>query len=113
MVIRFSYIELHSDQPERSLEFYGKLLEKKPQFGPDGGGMGVGEAYFAVTRTPEGGPPEFGMDVVNLEPYMERLTNLGVEFEEPSEVDSDGQKFRQITFVDPDGRTVCLFQPLN
>jgi predicted enzyme related to lactoylglutathione lyase len=114
MVIRIGYLEVHSDNPSETLAFYEKLFGVQAHRGENGsGGFGLGDSYFAVTKTPESGePPEFGADVDDLGPYIGKMKKLGIEFEEPTEIESDGRKYLQTSFKDADGRLVSLFQPL-
>lgn len=111
---QLSYVEVHSQNPEKTLTFYADLFNVPPQAkSKEGGGIELGDGYFAVTKTPaEGVLPEFGVDVDDLEPFLTRLRARGVPFEEPTEIESGGRRFLHVTFRDPDGREVSLFQPL-
>jgi len=111
---QLSYVEIHSEQPEKTLTFYADLFNVPPQDkSKTGGGIEIGDGYLGVTRTPaDGALPEFGVDVDDLEPFLTRLRARGVQFEEPTEIESGGRRFLHVTFRDPDGREVSLFQPL-
>ncbi|MEP0765022.1 MAG: VOC family protein [Fimbriimonadia bacterium] len=111
---QLSYVEVHSQTPEKTLTFYADLFNVPPQGkSKDGGGIELGDGYLGVIRSPaDGALPEFGVDVDDLEPFLTRLRARGVPFEEPSEIEAGGRRFLQVIFRDPDGREVSLFQPL-
>lgn len=113
MISHISYLELHSAQPKAIAEFYAKLFGKSVAPTESGGGMPVGDAYFAVSApSEESSLPEFGFDVEDLDAFLSLLSSLDVPHDDPEEIESGGKRYRSASFRDPDGRLVSVFQPL-
>ena len=110
----FSHSALRITAPEKSFEFYEKVLGLKklprPEFGIGGAWYGVGGNAIHLIASENRGQrpdplgPHLALEVADFEETKRSLKELGIEFMEAPAMIAG----RQLWILDPDGNTIEL-----
>ena len=117
-MLNFNSVLLSSSDPKALSDFYGKVLEKKPDM-DDGGYLGylVGNCFLTIGPHDkvkgENKNPEriiFNFETSEVKKEFERIKKLGARvIAEPYSM--SGEDFFIATFSDPDGNYFQLISP--
>lgn len=107
---RIAEIALFTDDPDRLIEFYERVLEGEPaERWPGGAIFDLGGAILLIHVT-DGGPTNrdhFALAAPDVDEAAERLRAAGIDIDGPNDYDWG----RSAYLTDPNGRMVELHRP--
>lgn len=118
-MLNLGSIMIFSENPKALSDFYGKVLQKKPEMDEgDGYGYLVGKTFLGIgphdkVKGTNPAPERILIDfeTADVKAEFERIKGLGTRVvAEPYKMD-EGKEFWIATFADPDGNYFQLMSP--